>query len=119
MKVLLILFFTSITGLFSPGKTTFAQVVKNTEEITIKTSAVCGMCKERIEHDMSYAKGVKSVFLNLETKELTVGYNPKKTTPEGLRKAVSKIGYEADNVAADPKAYAKLPACCRKDAPPH
>lgn len=96
-----------------------AQDPKKSEEIRIKTSAVCGMCKTRIEHDMSYAKGVKSVSLNLETKDLTVNYNPGKTTPEELRKAVSKIGYDADTVAADPKAYEKLPACCKKDAKPH
>lgn len=96
-----------------------AQDVKKSDEIRIKTSAVCGMCKDRIEHDMSYAKGVKSVSLDLETKELTVNYSPKKTTPDDLRKAVSKIGYDADDVAADPKAYEKLPACCKKNAPPH
>lgn len=101
------------------GTSAQSQDKKKTEEITIKTSAVCGMCKERIEHDMSYAKGVKSVSLDLKTKDLTVNYHPKKTTPDEIRKAVSKIGYDADGVEADPKAYEKLPACCKKDAAPH
>ena len=108
-----------ILGALFFGTSVLAQDKKNSEEITIKTSAICGMCKERIEHDMSYAKGVKSVSLDLETKDLTVNYNPKKTTPGELRKAVSKIGYDADDLVADPKAYEKLPACCKKDAAPH
>jgi hypothetical protein len=29
------------------------------------------------------------------------------------------LGYDADTVAADEKAYTRLPACCKKDAPPH
>ena len=89
------------------------------EEITIKTSVVCGMCKDRVEHDLAYEKGVKGVSVNLETKEVTVKYDPNKTTPNDIRKAISKIGYDADDVAADPKAYEKLPKCCRKDAAPH
>jgi periplasmic mercuric ion binding protein len=92
---------------------------KKTEEIVIKTSAVCGMCKDRIEHDLSFEKGVKSVSLDLETKEVTVKYDPNKTDPDKIRKAISKIGYDADDVTADPVAYEKLPKCCKKDAAPH
>jgi cation transport ATPase len=92
---------------------------KETKEITIKSSVVCDMCKERVENDMAFEKGVKAVSVNLKTKEVTVTYRADKTDPDKLRKAVSKIGYDADDVEADPKAYAKLPACCKKDAPPH
>lgn len=91
----------------------------NSEEIKIHTSAVCGMCKDRIEHDMAFEKGVKSVVLDSETKIATIGYNPKKTDPEKLRTAITKIGYDADDMPADPVAYGKLPACCKKDQEPH
>jgi hypothetical protein len=43
-----------------------------------------------------------------------VTYNKGKTSPEKIRKAISKVGYDADNVTADPKAYSKLDACCKK-----
>lgn len=92
---------------------------KKNEEVNIQTSAVCGMCKERIEHDLSFEKGVTSVSLDNETKVVTVGYNPKKTDPDKIRTAISKIGYDADNVPADPVAYEKLPQCCRKGNAPH
>jgi len=87
--------------------------------IEIKTSAVCEMCKERIENYMSFERGVKSVDLNLETKILKIEYKTAKTTPEKLREAVTKIGYDADDMEADQEAYEKLPKCCRKYAPPH
>ena len=92
---------------------------KSTEEVKIQTSAVCGMCKERIEHDLAFEKGVKSVSLDNETKVVTVGYSPSKTTPDKIRLAISKIGYDADDVKADPEAYAKLPGCCKKSNKPH
>ncbi len=96
-----------------------SQEQKKEETITIKTSAVCGMCKERIENDMKFEKGVTSVSLDLKTKMLTVTYKTSKTNPDKLREAVTKIGYDADDKLADQKAYDKLPACCKKDAPPH
>jgi copper chaperone CopZ len=92
---------------------------KKIETIKIKTSAMCNQCKDRIEGGMAYEKGVKDVTLDVETKIVTVKYNTKSTAPEELRKRISKLGYDADDVAADSLAYTKLPACCKKDAPKH
>jgi mercuric ion binding protein len=91
---------------------------KNTE-IKITTSAVCGQCKDRIEQGLAYEKGIKDVVLDVDTKIATVGYNPAKTTPENIRKAISNLGYDADTIPADKMAYEKLPACCKKDAAKH
>jgi len=99
--------------------TVSSQEHKKEETITIKTSAVCGMCKERIENDMKFEKGVTAVNLDLKTKILTITYKTAKTNPEKLRVAVTKIGYDADDKLADAKAYDKLPPCCKKDNAPH
>lgn len=82
-----------------------------TEEIKIKTSTECDMCKARVQKALSFEKGIKDIDVNYEKKEITVVYNPKKTTPEKIRTAISKAGYDADDVKADPKAYEKLPNC--------
>ncbi len=87
-----------------------------TAELKIKTSAVCDMCKETIEKYVAFEKGVKKSNLDVESKMLTVTYNSTKTTPEKIRLAVSKSGYDADEVPADAKAYKKLAACCKKGA---
>lgn len=87
---------------------------KKKETITIKTSAQCDMCKERIEKALAYTKGVKKSNLEVESKMITVVYNPAKTSPEKLRKAISKAGYDADSIPADTIAYENLPGCCKK-----
>ncbi len=96
-----------------------AQNKKKIEEIKIKTSAICGMCKERIESNIKFEKGVTFVELDNETKIATIKYRTKKTNPDNLRKAISKLGHDADDVMADKKAYDKLPACCKKGVDPH
>jgi len=91
-----------------------------TAEIKIKTSSQCDMCKERIEEALAFEKGVKKAELNIETKIVTVSYKKGKTDPAALRKAISKVGYDADDVVANKDAYSKLPACCKKpDDPDH
>lgn len=94
--------------------TAFAQN-KNTAKLKVKTSAVCGMCKTTIEKELAFAKGVKKSDLDVPSKIVTVTYNPNKTTPEKIRQAIANTGYDADEVPADPKAYEKLHACCKKD----
>ena len=88
-------------------------------EVNIKTSAECDMCMKKLERNIIYEKGVKFAKLNLEDKVLTVNYNAKKTSAEEIKMAVSKLGYDADEVKADSAAYMKLPECCRKPGIPH
>jgi copper chaperone CopZ len=103
-----------ITGLlFLYSQTTFSQNSKPAT-IKIRTSAVCGQCKDRIEKGMAYEKGIKDITLDVDTKIATVRYSPAKTTPAEIRVAISKLGYDADSIPADKLAYAKLPPCCKK-----
>jgi mercuric ion binding protein len=82
----------------------------------IKTSAVCDMCKETLEKAMAYEKGVKKSDLNVESKIFTVTFDPKKTSLQKIRIAITKVGYDADGLAADKNAYDNLNPCCKKDA---
>jgi cation transport ATPase len=94
---------------------TFALLANaQTDTLVVKTSVICDECKERIEHDLSFTKGVKSNVVNLDTKEVTVVYNAEKTDPQKIRIAITKIGYDADSLKADQKAFNKLPLCCRE-----
>ena len=96
-----------------------AQSKAKADTVTIKTSAVCNTCKQRIENDLSFAKGVKKVTLDLKSQNVTVLYDTAKTNPDALRKAITLIGYDADGWIADEKAYNKLPDCCKKGNQPH
>lgn len=104
----------AVIAIFLLNGCSSAQTTKKTDTVKILTSAVCGMCKDRIESKMAYEKGVVSVVLDNDTKICTIVYKSDKTDPDKLRQAISKIGYDADSVPADPKAYEKLPGCCKK-----
>ncbi|MBF9140527.1 heavy-metal-associated domain-containing protein [Hymenobacter properus] len=82
--------------------------------VKFKTSAVCDMCKARIEKSLAYEKGVQSAVLDVPTQVVTVTYKADKTTPAALRTAVQKTGYDADDLTADARAYNRLPDCCKK-----
>lgn len=115
LKLILLLVVAAVTPV-----TLFSQKPATASEIKIQTSAQCEMCKDRIEKAMAYEKGVKKSDLDLKNKVLTVSYNPSKTNPDKIRNAVSMVGYDADNVPADAKAYKALPPCCKKpDDPDH
>ncbi|MBK8413168.1 MAG: heavy-metal-associated domain-containing protein [Bacteroidetes bacterium] len=56
-----------------------------------------------IEKALINEKGVRFVELDIKTKKAKVIYNPKKVTPEQLRIVITKVGYDADEIPADPK----------------
>jgi mercuric ion binding protein len=84
--------------------------------IKIKTSGECEMCKKTLESEVGKMTGVKKVEFDIATKTLTVEYNAKKTSPDKIRKAISNIGYDADDVKANNRAQKSLPGCCRPNA---
>jgi mercuric ion binding protein len=102
------------------SQSSFAQQAKPkakgaaTEQVQFKTSAVCDMCKARLEKSLAYEKGVQAANLDVPSKVLTVTYRPEKTTPAALRTAVQRTGYDADEQTADVRAYDRLPECCKK-----
>jgi periplasmic mercuric ion binding protein len=91
-------------------------MAKGEKEVKIKTSAICEMCKERVEKNLTLSKGVKEAILDLETKVVTIKYNDKKTNTDNLKKVILTTGYDADEVLAGEKNYNKLPSCCKKDS---
>ncbi len=98
-----------------------SQAQEQLETITIKTSIVCDHCMEcddcgfNIDTQVRKAPGVKKVKINPEESTVEVTYRTDKTTPDEIRIALSKSGFNADDVKADPEAYAKLDGCCKKD----
>ena len=108
LKLILMAIAVLVVGIYLSAK------AQKTADLEIKTSAQCSMCKETIEKAMAFEKGVVKYELVVETKILKVTYKPAKTNPETIRRAVSAVGYDADEVVADPKAYANLADCCKK-----
>lgn len=98
-----------------------ASAQKNkTQTIVIKTQIYCDHCKEcescggKIQTELYETKGIKSVSLNDKDMTITVIFNTKKISADAIRLKISKMGYDADSIKADPEAYAKLDGCCKK-----
>lgn len=114
MKAIFILV---ISGIISVG-TVVAQ--KNTiEEVKIKTSAQCDMCKTRIEEGLFTQKGVVEAKLEVATKTVTIKFRPNKTTVDQLKLYITSLGYDADELVAGQKAHDQLPGCCQKNSTEH
>ncbi len=93
----------------------FVSIAGNEKEVVFKSSINCDMCKDKIEKDLPFTKGVISVNVSVKKKEIKVVYNPDKTNVTKLKAAIAKIGYDADDVVADKKAHDHLPKCCQKN----
>lgn len=123
MKALSFFLFAALSaaGLSARAQTgpAIAKTATGTETVQFKTSAVCDMCKARLEKSMAYEKGVQSATLDVPTKVLTVNYRPDKTNVAALRTAVLKTGYDADDQTAEAHAYSRLPDCCKKTVAAH
>lgn len=86
----------------------------STEQKLIRTTAQCEMCKEKIETALHKIKGVKKAILNQENKLLAVTFANTQTEYSIICKAMTELGYDADDYKANEEAYEKLPACCKK-----
>lgn len=85
------------------------------QKVVIKTTAQCEKCKARIEKAIKRLDGVAKVNLDVDSKELSITFNPLETNVLKLQKNVSNTGYDADSIKANPKAYNNLPECCKLD----
>lgn len=108
MKVVILSFLFVFVGLNA-----YSQKKGKVETVVIQTSAECEQCEERIEGGLNYTKGVKFAELDMNTMKLTVKYRPDQISLEEIKKKIASLGYDADEVKADPKALEELPACCK------
>lgn len=78
----------------------------------IAVSGNCDMCKTRIEK-AAKVPGVVKADWNVDSKKLTLVYNPKKITLDAVEKKIAAVGHDTPKYKADKKTYDSLPACCR------
>ena len=115
MKKLLIIILLAGIGFLAGNAAT-----EKSKTVVIRTTIYCDHCLEcnscggKLQKDFSFEKGVQLVKLDTKEMTITVKYNPKKTNADEIRKKISLIGYDADDVKADPLAVSKLDECCLK-----
>jgi copper chaperone CopZ len=82
------------------------------EQIKLPTIQ-CEICKSTIEKAISELDGVKSITVNPEEKIGFIEYDKNIMKISDIEKAISDLGYQANDLAANPEAYTKLPGCCK------
>ncbi len=100
-----------IISLFFIGATGFAQ--NKNAKATIEVDGVCGMCKDRIEKASIQAKGVKSAIWDLETHQLNLIYNEKKTDLTIIQQSIADTGHDTQDIKALDEVYEKIDPCCK------
>ena len=86
--------------------------VKGAETVVIQTNAYSAKSNEIFTAQLPYVKGVKEFKFDEKTSKIAVAFDKSKTNVDAIRKAISKLGFDADEVKGDAAARAKLPAEC-------
>ncbi len=85
--------------------------------VQIKTpQAQCVECKDRIEKFMKTEEGVAKIVVDIRKKITTVTYLSDRTNLENIKTAIANLGFDADDVTAEPEQYKRLPQCCKREA---
>ena len=87
--------------------------VLHKETKTFKVYGNCGMCKKRIESSLEDVNGVSKATWDVDSKLLTVTFDPHVITLDKIKETIAKAGHDTDEVKASEKTYDKLPGCCQ------
>lgn len=92
------------------GTVTFAQ--NKNAKATIEVDGVCNMCKERIEKAAIRAIGVKMANWDVNTHDLQLIYDERKTDLNKIQQSIADIGHDTKDIKATDEAYHSLHDCC-------
>ena len=93
------------------GITAFSQ--NKNAKATMEVDGVCMMCKVRIEKAAIRTKGVKSAVWNVNTHELKLIYDERKTDAKTISKNIAAVGHDTKGIKATEEAYNSVHPCCR------
>ncbi|MFS4483815.1 heavy-metal-associated domain-containing protein [Hyunsoonleella sp. 2307UL5-6] len=100
-----------IIALMLTATVTFAQ--NKNAKTSMEVDGVCGMCKARIEKACLNTKGVKFATWSIDTHELKLIYDERKTDVKTIEKQVLAAGHDVKDEKATDEAYATVHACCK------
>ena len=85
-----------------------------TTEIFCDHCEKCESCKGRVEKALLSTPGVTSADMKVAEKSIAVTYDAAKINEQQIKVAISKTGFSAGDVPADPTAYDNLDDCCKR-----
>ncbi|MCW8982394.1 MAG: heavy-metal-associated domain-containing protein [Altibacter sp.] len=102
--LLLVTVFFMTTAVFAQDKNARA---------TIEVDGICGMCKQRIERASLNTKGVKSAVWSVETHQLSLIYDERKTDLAMIQQNIANVGHDTHEIKATEEAYNSVHDCCK------
>ncbi len=99
--------------LFLAGNVSYSQNQKPVRDTSVvfKVSGACEMCKERIE-TTARGRGVKKASWNVDSKLLSVQYDPRLASLEKIQNRIVAAGHDIGDKKAKDIVYNALPKCC-------
>lgn len=114
MKIFLLL----ITLVTINSTALFSQQ-KAVQKAVISTPGVqCEACKTRVENHLTHEYGVASVRADYRRHTVAVSWYTDRTNIENIKTAIANMGYDADDVTAEPDAQKRLPKTCQHPLEP-
>ena len=95
------------SSLFSQNK----KPIPTDTTITFKVFGACEQCKDRIENTVK-GKGVKNAVWDIDTKLLSLVYDPSKVSLEKIQNKIVAVGHDLETKKAKDQVYKALPKCC-------
>jgi cation transport ATPase len=93
--------------------TTLAFTQNKNAKSVIEVDGICGMCKERIEKAAIRTKGVKSALWSIETHQLKLIFDERKTDVKTISKNIAAVGHDTKEIKATEEQYLSVHGCCR------
>ena len=87
------------------------RVIEQDTTTSFKVFGVCEQCKHRIEGALK-TKGIEKADWNIDTKMLTVMYDPNKISLEKINEKIVSVGHDTYFKKAKDRDYFALPKCC-------
>jgi copper chaperone CopZ len=79
--------------------------------VTFRVYGNCEMCKNRIEK-AAKGKGIKSAIWDVDTKILSLDYDPSITSSEKVQQRIADVGHDTQLRKSKNFVYNELPDCC-------
>lgn len=109
-----------LISIFLIGFSAQSQEVKKNKnaKVSFEVDGICGMCKKRIETAALKTKGVKFAIWNVETHQLNVIIDERKTDVSIIQKNILEVGHDVvgldkNKLEATEKAYNSVHPCCK------
>lgn len=86
---------------------------KKNAKLQFEVDGICGMCKVRIEKAALKTKGVKYANWNVQTHQLSLIMDERKTSIQKVKENLAVVGHESEGAVPTDEAYNSLDPCCK------